>query len=143
MLEYADRALRMEVTLKSNQLREILHHDASIWTPETAKMLLLEFMKGLEMSNNMRLTDDIVKSLPSGMAMAYLSWWHGSDLKQILSKNTFYRYRRKLKEYDIDIGIMRDVKEDTNNVIPLMRVLEAEPVGIPDWAIEKGLVICA
>ena len=33
---------------------------------------------------------------------------------------------------------MRDVKEDTNNVIPLMRVLEAEPVGIPDWAIEKA-----
>ena len=143
MVEYADNALRMEVTLKSNQLREFLLHDASIWTPETAKMLLLEFMKGLEMSNNIRLSDDIVKSLPAGMAMAYLSWWHGSDLKQILSKNTFYRYRRKLKEYDIDIGIIRDVQEDTNNVIPLMRVLEAEPVGIPDWAIEQGLVACA
>lgn len=142
MLDYADKALRIELTLKSNQLREWLLHDGSIWTPETAKMLLLELMKGLEMSNNMRLTDDIVKSLPSGMAMAYLSWWHGSDLKQILSKNTFYRYRRKLKEYDIDIGIMRDVKEDTNNVIPLIRVLEAAPVGIPDWAYEQKLVAC-
>ena len=90
----------------------------------------------------MRVTDDIVKSLPSGMAMAYLSWWHGSDLKQILSKNTFYRYRRKLKEYDIDIGIMRDVEEETSNVIPLMRVLEAQPVGIPDWAYEQKLVAC-
>ena len=142
MLDYADKALRIELTLKSNQLREWLLHDGSIWTPETAKMLLLELMKGLEMSNNMRLTDDIVKSLPSGMAMAYLSWWHGSDLKQILSKNTFYRYRRKLKEYDIDIGIMRDVQEDTNNVIPLIRVLEAAPVGIPDWAYEQKLVAC-
>ena len=54
----------------------------------------------------------------------------------------FYRYRRKLKEYDIDIGILRDVEKDTNNVIPLMRVLEAQPVGIPDWAIEQGLVAC-
>ena len=142
MLDYADKALRIELTLKSNQLREWLLHDGSIWTPETAKMLLLELMKGLEMSNNMRLTDDIVKSLPSGMAMAYLSWWHGSDLKQILSKNTFYRYRRKLKEYDIDIGIMRDVQEDTNNVIPLIRVLEAAPVGVPDWAYEQKLVAC-
>lgn len=143
MLDYANKALRIEVTLKSNQLREWLHHDASIWTPETARMLLLELMKGLEMSNNMRLTDDVIKSLPSGLTMAYLSWWHGADLKQILSKNTFYRYRRKLKEYDIDIGIMRDVEEDTNNVIPLIRVLEAEPVGIPEWAIEQGLVACA
>ena len=24
-----------------------------------------------------------------------------------------------------------------------MRVLEAQPVGIPDWAFEKGLVVCA
>ena len=37
---------------------------------------------------------------------------------------------------------MRDVKEDKNNVIPLIRVLEAQPVGVPDWAIEQGLVAC-
>ena len=142
MLEYADRALRLEVTIKSNQLREWRLHDLSQWTPETAKMLLLELIKGLEMSNNFRLTDDVIRSLPSGLSMAYLAWWHGADLKQMLSKNTFYRYRRKLKEYDVDISILRDVEKDTNNVIPLIRVLEAQPVGIPDWAYEQGLVAC-
>lgn len=143
MLEYADRALRLELTLRSNQLREWLLHDVSHWGADTGKMLLLGLIKGLEMSSNMRLTDDIIKTLPSAIAMAYMAWWGGADLKQMLAKNTFYRYRRKLKEYDVDIGIMRDSEQEDSKVIPLMRVLEAEPVGIPDWAIEQGLVVCA
>ena len=142
MLEYADRALRLELTLKSNQLREWMLHDVYHWNADTGKMLLLHLIKGLEMSNNIRLTDDVIKSLPTGLTTAYLAWWGGADLKQMLAKNTFYRYRRKLKEYDIDISILRDVKEDKNNVIPLVKVLEAQPVGIPDWAIEQGLVAC-
>lgn len=143
MLAYADRALRLELTLRSNQLREWLLHDVSHWNADTGKMLLLGLIKGLEMSSNMRLTDDVIKSLPSAIAMAYMAWWGGADLKQMLAKNTFYRYRRKLKEYDVDIGILRDSEQEDSKVIPLMRVLEAEPVGIPDWAIEQGLVACA
>ena len=38
---------------------------------------------------------------------------------------------------------LRDVDKEPSNVIPLIRVLEAQPVGIPDWAIEQGLVVCA
>ena len=143
MLEYADRALRLELTLKSNQLREWQLHEVSHWNSETGKMLLLGLIKGLEMSSNIRLTDSVIKTLPAGIAMAYMAWWGGADLKQMLAKNTFYRYRRKLKEYDVDIGILRDSEQEDSKVIPLMRVLEAEPVGIPDWAIEQGLVVCA
>ena len=54
----------------------------------------------------------------------------------------FYRYRKQLKEYDIDISILRDVDKEPSNVIPLIRVLEAVPAGIPDWAYEQGLVAC-
>ena len=67
----------------------------------------------------------------------------GEDLRSPLPKILFYRYRRKLKEYDIDIALVRDVEQVADNVIPLIRVLEAEPVGIPDWAFEQGLVACA
>lgn len=143
MLEYADRALRIELTLKSNQLREWQLHEVSHWNSETGKMLLLGLIKGLEMSNNIRLTDDVLSGLPARMKMSYLAWLHGEDLKLILPKNTFYRYRRELKQYDIDIGIKRDTKEDKNNVIPLIRVLEAQPVGIPQWAFDQNLVVCA
>lgn len=143
MLAYADRALRLELTLKSNQLREWLLHDVSHWGADTGKMLLLGLIKGLEMSDNMRLSDEKLKNLKPSVKMAYFAWLGGQDLKQELKRPTFYRYRSQLKELGIDIGIPKDLNQEDSKVIPLMRVLEAEPVGIPDWAIEQGLVVCA
>ena len=143
MLEYADRALRLELTLRSNQLREWLLHDVSHWNADTGKMLLLGLIKGLEMSDNMRLSDEKLKNLKPSVKMAYFAWLGGQDLKQELKRPTFYRYRSQLKELGIDIGIPKDLNQEDSKVIPLIRVLEAEPVGIPDWAIEQGLVVCA
>lgn len=143
MLEYADRALRLELVLCSKALREWGLNEPCNWSADMARMLLLSTVRKLDMSNNFRLSSDITASLPTGMRMAYLLWWSGEDLRSQLPKNTFYRYRRKLKEYDIDIALVRDVEQVADNVIPLIRVLEAEPVGVPDWAVEQGLVACA
>ena len=95
------------------------------------------------MSNNMRLTDDKLKNLKPSVKMAYFAWLGGQDLKLELKRPTYYRYKAQLKELGIDIGIPRDIEQKDANVIPLMRVLEAQPVGIPDWAFEQGLVVCA
>ena len=114
-----------------------------VWLPDMPKMLLVEHVRKLEMSNNFKITDDVMNSLPSKLRMYYKLWLHGEDLRQELTKPTFYRVRKQLKQYDIDIALVRDLDKPVDNVIPLIRVLEAEPVGIPDWAIEQGLVACA
>lgn len=142
MLEYADRSLRFEMTLKSNFLREAMLHMPMNWSDDTVKILLIDALRKLEMSNNMRLSDTLLESMPNSLRTTYLLWWHGEDLKQILSKPTFYRRRSKLKQYDIDIGIIRDPEQEDSKVIPLIKILEAEPAGIPDWAYEQGLVAC-
>lgn len=142
MLSYADRALRLELTMKSNALREMQLHIPANWNAETARMLLLNSIQGLEMSNNFSLTNDVLATLPPRVRLAYAAWYNGDDLRQILSRPTFYRYRKQLKEYDIDISILRDVEKEPSNVIPLIRVLEAVPAGVPSWAYEQGLVAC-
>ena len=142
MLEYADRALRLELVLCSKALREWQLNMPCNWTLETPKMLLLKHVRSLDMSNNFRLSNEMTRSLPTGLRLAYLAWLNGEDLRAILPKNTFYRYRRKLKDYDIDIALIRDIDKPADNVIPLIRVLEAEPIGIPDWAYEQNLVAC-
>lgn len=142
MLDYANKALRLELVLCSKFLRAFFLNEAWRWTEETAKMLLLQAVDKLEMSNNFMINDDVVNSLPARMRMAYVSWLHGEDLRAILPKNTFYRYRRELKKYDIDIALVRDKEKTESNVIPLIKVLEAKPMGIPDWAYEQGLVAC-
>lgn len=142
MLEYADRALRLELVLCSKALREWGLNEPCNWSLDTPRMLLLQVARTLDMSNNFKLSSEVTRGLPTGLRLAYIAWLSGEDLRTILPKNTFYRYRKKLKELDIDIVLIRDVDKVADNVIPLIRVLEAEPVGIPEWAYEQGLIAC-
>ena len=141
MLDYADKALRVEVEIRSRALREWQINTPCNWSLDTGKLILLDHIGNLEMSNNFRLNDEVLNSLGSRMKMAYLAWWHGEDLRPILPKNTFYRYRNHFKQYDIDIAMVRDVEKLPEHTIPTIQILEAKPVGIPYWAFEQGLVV--
>lgn len=143
MLEYADKALRLELVLCSKALREWGLNEPCKWTVDTPRMLLLQVVRGLDMSNNFKLSDEVLDSLPRKLRTYYKLWLYGEDLRQEMSRPTFYRIRKELRAYDIDITLVRDVDKPADNVIPLIRVLEAEPVGIPDWAYEQDLVACA
>lgn len=143
MLAYANRSLRFELTLRSKALREMELNHACNWTIDTPKMLLLNTVRCLDMSNNFKLSDKVIDSLPRKLRTYYKLWLYGEDLRQDMSRPTFYRIRKQLQAYDIDIALVRDLDKPVDNVIPLIRVLEAEPVGIPEWAIEQCLVACA
>jgi II/X family phage/plasmid replication protein len=138
MLEYADKALRIEGVIRQLELKRRLLNVASNWDIDTAEELLLEYISKLEMSDVYMLKDDVLDSLPPRLRMVYQTWLNGDDLKQILPHNTFYRYKKALREFGIDISTKSP--KEKSNVIPLIRVLEAKPVGIPDWAYERNLV---
>ena len=90
----------------------------------------------LELSSTFMIDDKILDTLPTRLRLVYQTWKNGDDLKQIMTKPTFYRVRKQLLAFGIDIAVVNE----KNNIIPLIRYLEAEPVGIPDWAYEKNLV---
>ena len=138
LLEYADKALRIEAVVRQLELKRRGLELASDWDIDTPEVLLLEYLGNLELSDVYMLKDDVLDTLPTRLRMVYQSWLNGDDLKQIMSSSAFYRWRTQLQKYGIDIATPSP-KEKTN-VIPLIRVLEAQPVGIPDWAYEKGLV---
>lgn len=138
MLEYAEKALRIEGVTRQLELKRRSLHVASNWDIDTAEVLLLEYISKLEMSDVYMLKDDVLDSLPTRLRMIYQTWINGDDLKQIMSKSAFYRWRTEMLKYGIDIATPSP--KEKSNVIPLIRVLEAKPVGIPDWAYEKNLV---
>lgn len=139
LIEWAEKALRLEVVLRSMQLKDMLLHIGSHWCADTAKMLLCSLvLDNLEITDNMALPDDLLTSLPTRLKGIYALWLNGEDLRQSLPKNTFYRYRRQFLAYNIDISVIND--KQRNNIIPLVRYLEAQPADIPQWAYEKGLV---
>lgn len=141
MLEYADKALRLEMTIARKALNEWQINTPCNWTVDTGKLLLLNHLQDLEMSSNFCLNDEILESLPRKLRAYYKLWLHGEDLRLELTKPTFYRIRNQLKQYDIDISLVRDTEKVTNNVVPVAQILEAKPVGIPYWAFEQGLVV--
>ena len=138
MREYAHKALRIEGVTRQLELKRRSLHIASNWDIDTAEELLLEYISKLEMSDVYMLKDEILDSLPPRLRLTYQAWLNGDDLKQILPNGTYYRSKTGLQKYGIDISTKPP--KEKNNVIPLIRFLEAKPVGIPSWAYEKKLV---
>lgn len=138
MLEYADKSLRIEAFIRQLELKRRGLNLVSNWDIDTPTELLLECISKLELSDVYMLDESVLDTLPPRLRMTYNAWLNGEDLKSIYTQRTFYRVRKEMEKYGIDIST-KSPKEKTN-VIPLIRYLEAKPVGIPDWAYEKGLV---
>lgn len=141
LIEYAEKSLRFEIKILSTQLKEWMLHLGCNWDADTATMLINDqFISKLQLSANMPIENEVIESLPKNLRLTYTAWINGEDLRQVLSRPTFYRYRTRLMEYGIDISIVKDIEKEQSNVVPMIRYLEAVPMGIPDWAYQKGLV---
>ena len=137
--EWADTKLRLELRLKKKELREIEIKNAKDLNVQKVRKIYENYVRKLEMSEQIALSDDLQMNLPRGLCSTYILWKQGQDLRSILPKNTYYRHRRSLLEQGIDIAFRQESVEKTN-VIPLLKVLEAEPASIPAWAFEQNLV---
>lgn len=141
LIEYAEKSLRFEIKILSTQLKDWYLHLGCNWDADTATMLINDqFISKLQLSANMPIENEVIESLPKNLRLTYTAWINGEDLRQVLSRPTFYRYRTRLMEYGIDISIVKDIEKEQSNVVPMIRYLEAVPMGIPDWAYQKNLV---
>jgi len=142
-VEWADRTLRAELTLRSMELKRMDRHMVSGWLDDdglpsavTAR-LLQERLGGMTMTTTSHLSAEILDALRPSLRLAYQSWESGSDLRAILPHRTFYKYRSELLPHGIDIATL--VPRDVSNVVPLFRTLEARPASVPDWAVGTPL----
>jgi II/X family phage/plasmid replication protein len=91
------------------------------------------------MTQQATLVDEQLMKLPVKLYGTYQLWRQGADCKQMLPKSTFYLHRKQLLEHGIDILSMHLAPEH-NNVVPMIRIIEAVPVAIPQWAYDKKLI---
>lgn len=91
------------------------------------------------MSEQITLSTEAMNALPRRLLSTYVLWSGGENPREIMSKPTFYKHRKELLEYGIDINLPTE-KANSSNVIPLVRVLEAKPVAVPEWAYTMGLI---
>ncbi len=145
LLEFVEGQLRYELTLRSKELAERGLRFASAWSSDTGDRLLDERLGKIELNDALRLAEDVVQQLPPKLVPIYDAWRAGRDLKQLYAKNTFYRYRRQLLAYDIDISEVRprEVVSESQYLMgrPLKSFLIGPGVSPPDWA--KGTELLA
>lgn len=131
-LDYADQCLRIEHVLRGKELNRRGLDLAGNWDDTTGEVLHRELLSKLEFSEAVTISPTVLDDLPGSLRGAYALWQEGHDLRKVYAPRTFYRYRSQLLAHGIDISIQQQGRPD--NVVPLVRVLEAVPASIPEWA---------
>lgn len=140
LTEWSSNILRIELRLLSMELKKLKLTQASSLAPNIRK-LFSEYQGRILMSGQRRIAAEKLIQLPTKLRATYTLWAEGHFMAPLLSKATFYRHRKLLLEYGVDISITCDVDNRSSNVVPFVRVLEAKPVSIPEWAFNyPGLV---
>lgn len=129
LLKWADDKLRIELTLKSNELRSHSLHTLAEFAKIEPLDLFEEYREKLTMSDQLELEINVIHSLSNGARNAYSSWLLGMDCRSIYARPTYYRYRKELLKYGIDISIPKQ----QNNVVPFVRTIVMQPADAPDW----------
>ena len=69
-----------------------------------------------------------VEHVPSRTRLAYSAWLKGENVRELVPRSSFYRYRRELLDAaNIDIAEQRDTAE----VVPIVRTVELVPAVAP------------
>ena len=83
---------------------------------------------------------DKLFEIPKFARMTYELWTRGADVRQFVSDRKYYKDRKVLLSFGIDISIPKPNSDPNINVVPLKKVLELQPAGIPEWAYGTELV---
>ena len=132
---FADDLVRFELVLRVMELRDRGLNVLRAWDENTTTAIYREFLAKFNVPPNVELPVPCVETLPPRLRLAYDSWMRGTDLRATLPPRTFWRYRKQLLEHGVDIVTVKPA----SNVVPLVRILEAVPAGVPEWAMGTPL----
>ena len=133
--DWSQDMLRVELVIRQMELKQKGLDVAANWSSGdgVSTALYYDYLSKLQMADNMRLDHDkLLTELPSYLLSTFTLWKEGFDLLSRIPRRTFYRHRKELLAYGVDITHKAPPREKSN-VVPLIRVVEAKPATIPDW----------
>ncbi len=136
--DYADNKLRIELRLRSRELKDSMLHVGKNWLLFEPIDVFRDYVGRIEMSQQ-EIRPENLFDVPKFARLSYELWSRGSDVRQFVSTRKYYKDRKALLEFGIDISVPKPTEETHVNVVPLRRMLEVKPAGVPDWAIGTEL----
>jgi II/X family phage/plasmid replication protein len=134
LLEEVNRTVRVELTLRTRELKRLGLRCVGDWTPEKVGEVWRSYVDRLdfgETSMNLDSTDLAELGIKPRLLDAISSWKAGNDMRAGRSRTAFYKLRQEIRDatgHDIASPVPK------SNVVPLRRVIEAKPALYPDWA---------
>ena len=138
LLSFCESKLRLELVLRAPELKKLTDCEnptARQLLSQPLSDLFNDYIARIDMSAQVSLKDEHMAKLPTKVQGTYALWRQGFDMKTTLPNGTFYRHKSELKKFDIDISLPCE-QENVSNVIPLIRVIEAKPVQIPNHLLQ-------
>lgn len=120
--------VRVEIELKRRLLNDL---DLVEIKNVTDEKLIKVFHEQTEIFNSVDRSEepDILDSIPPKSRVHAAAWMAGKDLRPLMSRATFFRHAKVLREYGIDISEPRNVETFPVKV----RIVEMKPLSMPDW----------
>lgn len=134
LLDDVNRTIRVELTLRTAELKRLGLTKVGDWTPERVAEVWRAYVAKLDFGDvtlNLDTLDLAELGLKPRHAHALGAWKAGNDLRSTMTKPSFYRLRKELLAatgHDIALRCPK------SNVVPLRRVVEAQEAGRPSWA---------
>lgn len=131
--DYANNKLRVELRLRGKELSKLGLKSGTNWLKLDPWLLYKDYVGRIQMSEQTIRQEDVF-NIPKFARMSYELWASGKDVRQFVSRPKFYKDRKALLEFGVDIATAKPCEESHVNVVPLKRVLELKPAGAPSWA---------
>jgi II/X family phage/plasmid replication protein len=138
LMEYARGCIRAELRLLSAHLKKLGLQSGHAWLNRDARTVWMDHMTQIDWSANAVLTPAKAAKLPKRLRGTYALWEQGHKVEQLLSRATFFRHRKLLLGHGIDITSAPE--RERAQVVPLVRLIEARPKAIPQWAYNTPLL---
>lgn len=136
----ADKLVRCELRLKTLELEKLGLRTVAACTPERLGAIYDDYVsERVEMSDQVELPNDLIKSMPRCARDTYLLHRQGIGVADLMTRTTFYRHARILRGYGIDIMVPFDASA-VGDVVPIRRILTGQRFQVPAWAYSEGYI---
>lgn len=131
---YADNKLRIELTLRTKELKNLGLYEGKGWTLERPLELFREYLSRMQITKQLCEAVEEAETLSIGLRRTLTEWKRGGDLRATMNRQTLYRHRRQILDATgIDIATEPQVEPPT---IPIRKLLieDFQPEANPSWA---------
>lgn len=134
--------VRVELELKRRELHDlgwnIFSRFVQAWDNFAVQRLFNNYAIGLIQMTAINDNTAFIDSLPQRLRVIAQAHLAGCDVRDNFSRSAFYRYRRALLDYGLDIADERPARLDIK-----IRQIEITPVVAPDWYWEEQKQVAA